>query len=75
MHAQSCVQNTKISSAFLVISDACLISFRLCGGSASRPRRKAIIFYSLHNITDVVEEEEEKEIPFNVTCNDTTPHM
>ena len=53
------------------------ISFSLCGGSASIPRRLKVTVHSSGNINDNTENmEDEGKVPLLIlSCNESMPHM
>ena len=54
-----------------------LISFSLCGGSASIPRRLNVTVHSFGDITNNTEnmEDEGKMSPLSLSCNESMSHM
>ena len=54
-----------------------LFSFRLCGGSASIPRRLDVTVNSSGDINSSTEnmEDEGKMLPLSLSCNKSMPHM
>ena len=54
-----------------------LISFSLCGGSASIPRRLNVTVNSSADINYSTEnmEDEGKMLPLSLSCNESMPHM